>query len=321
MIGETGKENIVLVGDATHPIIIDGPVVVRGSLMIRGTVKGQGGIYAGKDVFVAGDIDYGTPPTSERPASNSTADLNAWRNANKDKSALGLFAAGNMVFGRGSAPTSYFNNVANDNKEASAGLDQTNNTSDDAGGAGTTAWEVDYYDAADVLRLNPTNDPNGPQVGGVIPGSGEDVDGDGAEDARTTVADLRLPGVDDASAPTTFGTGDTQYGGQRVYDAEWEGVTRLGQGSDPRLRDAAQDANTLNGVFYSNHYVVGTMSGSGGTKVNGALVGRNEALYASSVFDINHDVRMIGGGTQYGFYLPRAWQSPQVVYTRSATVE
>jgi hypothetical protein len=130
---------------------------------------------------------------------------------------------------------------------------------------------------------------------------------------------MGLPGV--TSPPNSFGTGNTQFGGQQVLDAEWEGVSRLGQGSDPRYRDAAQDANEVNGVFYSNHYVAGSMSGSGGTKVNGSLVGRNEALYASSTFNVNHDVRMIGGGRDYGFYLPRAWQPVTVVYTRSLTVE
>jgi hypothetical protein len=157
----------------------------------------------------------------------------------------------------------------------------------------------------------------------VIPGQGEDVDGDGLQDARTTVQDLRLPGVDAASAPTSFGVSDTQYGGQRVLDAQWLGAGRLPGYSTTsggsRYKDVATSASHLDAVLYSNHFVVGSMAGGGTTTLNGAIVARNECLYASSRFAINHDARVLGGGTPYNFYLPRDWQPPKVLYVKTLT--
>ena len=265
---------MVLVGDATHPIIIDGPVVVRGSVIIRGVVKGQGALYANDDIYVAGNLNYVDAPPTKRPDSNSTADINAWRGANQGRNALGLFSSESVFFGRGGAPTSYFNHAMNDNAEASAGLDQTNNTSDDSGGAGPSTWEVQTYSAADIALLNPDldldgfpDDPLGPQVGDPVPGSGEDVDGDGVEDLRSTPADLGLPGV--GAPPNTFGTGGGQFGSQQILDANWLGVSRLGAGSNPEYQAAAQNAHYIDATIYSNHFVVGSMSGGGGTQVNG----------------------------------------------------
>ncbi len=321
---DEGKANVVLVGDAAHPVIIDGPVVVRGAVLLRGTVTGQGALYAKGNIYVAGSVSYANGPTSPRPASDSTEDINTWRSDNAEKDALGLFSAENVFFGAGSAPTGYFNDPANQNREASAGLDQTNNTADDADGAGAGVWEVDTYTAADVAVLNPSGDPLGPQEGAPIPGSGEDVDGDGVEDARTTVrSDFTLPGVDKATAPTSFGTGNGDFGGgNRVLDAEWLGARRLPGWSSAsgcsRYRDVAGAANRVDAVIYSNHFVVGSMTG-GPTRVNGAVIARNEALTASSDFQINHDARLLGGGAALGMHLPREWKPTTVLYVRTTS--
>lgn len=321
---DEGKANVVLVGDATHPIIIDGPVVVRGAVLIQGTVTGQGALYAKENIYVTGSVTYADGPTSPRPASNSTDDINAWRGANAEKDALGLFSAENVFFGKGDGPTGYFNQSENQNRERTAGMDQTNNTPDDNGGAGPGTWEVDAYTAADVALLNPTNDPQGPQVGAPIPGSGEDVDADGVEDDRSSVrADFTLPGVDQTTAPNSFGTANGNFGGgNRVLDSAWLGARRL-PGWSPadggsRYRDVAGAANHVDAVIYSNHFVAGSMSG-GPTCVNGAVIARNEALYASAAFQINHDSRLLGGGAALGMHLPREWKPTTVIYVRTTS--
>lgn len=321
---DEGKTNVVLVGNNTHPIIIDGPVVVRGAVIIRGTVTGQGALYVKDNIYVAGSITYANGPATKRPASNSTDDINAWRAANADKDALGLFSAENVFFGRGDAPTGYFNHADNQNRERTAGMDQTNNTPDDNGGAGPGVWEVDYYTAEDVALLNPTNDPAGPQVGAPIPGSGEDVDGDGVEDDRSTVKDdFTLPGVDKTTAPNSFGTANGNFGGgNRVLDSAWLGAHRLPGWSatdgGSRYRDVATSANHVDALIYSNHFVAGSMAG-GPTRLNGALIARNEALYASSDFVINHDARLLGGGSALGMHLPREWKPAKVLYVRTTS--
>lgn len=321
---DEAKTNVVLVGDASHPIIIDGPVIVRGAVLIRGTVTGQGALYAASNIYVAGSVTYANGPTSVRPASNSTDDINTWRTDNADKDALGLFSAENVFFGRGDAPTGYFNSSENQNRERTAGADQTNNTPDDNGGGGPGTWDVDYYTAEDVALLNPTGDPQGPQVGAPIPGSGEDVDGDGLEDDRSAVRDdLTLPGVSQATAPNSFGTANGNFGGgNRVLESAWLGASRLPGWSaadgGSRYRDVAGTANQVNAVVYSNHFVVGSMSG-GPTRLNGALIARNECLYASSDFVINHDSRLLGGGNHLGMYLPREWKPATVVYVRTTS--
>lgn len=325
VIGDNeAKANVVLVGDATHPIIIDGPVVVRGAVLIRGTVTGQGALYAKENIYVAGPVTYANGPASSRPASNSTADLNTWRNDNAEKDALGLFSAENVFFGRGDGPTGFFTAAENQNRERTAGKDKTNNTADDNGGAGPGTWEVDTYTAADVALLNPTNDPLGPQVSAPIPGSGEDVDGDGVEDDRSSIrADFTLPGVDKNTAPNSFGTGDGSFGGgNRVLDSAWLGARRL-PGWSPadggsRYRDVASAANHIEATVYSNHFVAGSMDG-GPTRLNGAMIARNEALYANSAFTIDHDARLLGGGAALGMHLPREWKPSTVIYVRTTS--
>lgn len=328
---DEAKQNVVLVGDAAHPIIIDGPVVVRGGVMVRGVVTGQGAVYAKENIYIAGSIQYKNAPATKTPASNSTADINAWRADNIDKDAFGLFSAENVFFGQGDAPTSYFNHSDNNNAEASAGQDQVNNSADDAAGAGANVWETPTYSPGDIARLNPDtdldgtpgDDPAGPQVGDPVPGMGEDVDGDGAEDVRSTVkADLTPPGIEKSSAPNSFGTAAGNFGGNRVLDAQWLGASRLAGWSatdgGSRYSAVATAANYIDAVIYSNHFVVGSMSG-GASRLNGAIVARNECLYANGDFVINHDPRMLGGGSKYGFYLPREWKPPVVLYMRTVS--
>ncbi len=87
--------DIVLIGTAANPIVIDGPVVITGDVIIKGEVTGQGTIYSGRNAHIVGDIKYVNSPAWPKPdidpigtdAVNATQDF------------LGLAAKGNVVIG------------------------------------------------------------------------------------------------------------------------------------------------------------------------------------------------------------------------------
>jgi hypothetical protein len=86
---------LVLEGTAAKPIVIDGPVVATGDVVLKGVVRGQGTIYAGRNVHIAGNIRYETPPTWTKPT--TTPETEAQANANADL--LGLVARGSVILG------------------------------------------------------------------------------------------------------------------------------------------------------------------------------------------------------------------------------
>ncbi|MGL4609860.1 MAG: hypothetical protein ACRCYY_09270 [Trueperaceae bacterium] len=50
--------NVVLEGTKENPIILDGDIFVEGDVVIKGYVQGRGAIYSGRNVYVAGNIEY-----------------------------------------------------------------------------------------------------------------------------------------------------------------------------------------------------------------------------------------------------------------------
>lgn len=92
----TGADKGCLVLDGTSkPIEIDGPVVVDGDVIIKGTVKGQGAIYAGRNIYIVGDLSYSDSPSWSKP--DTKPDQTVKQNASSDM--LGLAAKGNIVLG------------------------------------------------------------------------------------------------------------------------------------------------------------------------------------------------------------------------------
>lgn len=55
--------HLVLIGTRLQPIKIDGAVVVSGDIVIKGYVKGAGTMYAGRNIYIAGDVIYKNPPS------------------------------------------------------------------------------------------------------------------------------------------------------------------------------------------------------------------------------------------------------------------
>ena len=54
--------NLILIGTPDDPIDLDGDIYVEGDIIIRGVVRGIGAIYAGRNIYVAGDVEMETPP-------------------------------------------------------------------------------------------------------------------------------------------------------------------------------------------------------------------------------------------------------------------
>lgn len=288
----TESEHLFLHGTLADPIVLDGPVVVRGDVMLSGYVTGQGAIYAGGNVYVPDSIHYVNSPSSERPASNSQEDIEAWVTANQDSDFLGLFARENVVIGdftnhnwtryvdrwlastmNGSAEDSGADQIPNTGR----GRDGIMGTADDDVLEGDGVFTTEVYTDADALQ---GLIPDGFAVGDRIPGTGEDIDGDGQYDATITVADFAF------QAP--------------LQPENWEG--NMPSSGYARYADIASlYANHLDASFYTNHALSWVVFGSQPATINGAMVCRNESIvYGTPTLSFNHDARLLGGSTGIG---------------------
>ena len=300
------KQHLYLRGTVDAPIEIHGPVVVRGCLVISGVVKGQGAIYSGGNVYVPQNLTYENPP-SATPTDPTETDMEAWIAANQNADALGLFAREHVVIGdyTHSYWQSYVNSWRGDHRnksEEDAGEDGIPNTRNGRDGvAGTAdddvledddAWTVQYY-----TTLHETEGliPEGKAVGDPIPGTGEDIDGDGQYDRTCQMNEFNLPmslcSVNWAGNPPREGT---QYRDIAGCDT----ITRL---------DAA---------FYTNHhFAMLTLAWGQDMTFNGCIVSRNESIiYGTDHLILNYDYRLLGEGESHGFFLPKVWNPVEIVY-------
>jgi len=277
---------------------------VRGNVMISGIVTGQGAIYASGNVYVPDSINYANPPTTVRPADETQATTEAWLAQNWDADFLGLFSGENIVVGDVTNSTwqnyvgRWMNSSLNGSSE-DAGEDGVPNTHDGRDGISGTEdddilendgqFTVEYYTAQDAeLGLIPP----GAVVGDVVPGSGEDIDGDGVYDGTTTLADVALQ--------------------DPLDQAHWDGNMPVA-GIDDYSDIATLYANELDAVFYTNHSFCYTVLGNQTARINGALISRNEnIIYGTPSIEMNYDVRMLGGNSGIGGnLLPKVVAPPQ----------
>jgi hypothetical protein len=297
------KQNLYLVGTPTDPIRIDGTVVVRGSVVLAGVVTGQGAIYAGGNVYVPNDLTYADPPTTARPADNTQAATQAWLTANRTKDFVAVLSRESIVLGDHTdydwrtSVDGWLSHSMNQSKEdagedgipnTSLGKDGIAGTEDDDVIEGDSVFSVETYTAADeALGLIPP----GLTVGSVIPGSGEDIDGDGAFDDALTVADLDLPAPLD-----TYDWGGTISGPVTYSSIASKAMTRL------------------DGVFYTNHAFAWMTTPTQPIHVNGSVVSRNESIiYGGPSLNFNYDCRLLGGSSSViGDMLPRVLTALEV---------
>jgi hypothetical protein len=299
------KQNLYLVGTSANPIQLNGPIVVRGDVVISGYVTGQGAIYAGGNVYVPNSLIYKNPPTTPRPANNTQAATEAWLTANGGKDFLGLFARENIVVGDHTNSTwksyvsSWMGSSLNQSKEdagedgipsTKAGLDGILGTADDDVLEGDGVFTIQHYTDEDLAA---GLIPAGKNVGDPIPGTGEDIDGDGVFDDTITLANVTL------NKPLN----STNFGGNAPAVA----VTYSSI--------ASVYANRLDAVFYTNHSFCWLVVGSSDALINGALVSRNEdIIYGTPGMYTNYDCRLLGGTTgKCAPFLPRTLQTPEVL--------
>ncbi len=97
VLGDEAGEprNVVLVGTAANPLVIDGPVVVESDVVIKGVITGKGSIYAGRNVHIVGNITYAHAPSWPKPM----ADAEGVRAANAGADLVAFAAKGSVVVG------------------------------------------------------------------------------------------------------------------------------------------------------------------------------------------------------------------------------
>jgi hypothetical protein len=306
--GDGGGEgqNLYLVGTAANPIELNGKVVVRGDVIISGYVSGKGAIYSGGNIYCPDSIQYLNAPTTRRPVDNTQPQTEQWLTDNWNKDFLGLFAKENIVVGDHTNAdwrnrvSNWMNNSMNKSEE-DAGEDGIPNTVEGRDGIAGTAdddileedgnFSVEYYTQEDLDNgLIPPNK----NVGDIIPGTGEDIDGDGQYDPTVTLNDIDFQVPLD---PANWG-GNMPAGGIAAY-------------SDI----ASISANCLDAVFYTNHSFCYYVTGTQDATLNGALVCRNEnIIYTTPTVQFNYDCRLLGGAKDLmNNMLPRLVDAPQFV--------
>lgn len=94
-IGTNDAGCLILSGTVANPINISGVVVATGDIYIKGYYTGQGSLYAGRNIYIIGDLRAVNPPTWPHLDSNPQATAIA----NKTRDFLGLCAKGSLAFG------------------------------------------------------------------------------------------------------------------------------------------------------------------------------------------------------------------------------
>lgn len=97
-LGPVVEGNLVLIGTQENPIRLDQHLFVTGDVVIKGYVDGKGALYAGRNLYVAGDVIYKDPPrtagSGQDPDQIAREDV---RDPARDE--LRLAARGNIVIG------------------------------------------------------------------------------------------------------------------------------------------------------------------------------------------------------------------------------
>ncbi len=308
------KGNLVLIGTETNPIVLDGPVVVRGALIIKGYVKGKGTIYANHNVYIPDDLLYVDGPDPKTPEWSYGEGTETWRTAstawkqtNENKTGLGLFARENVILDNfedsswRSSVSGWLSHSLNESKE-DLGLDGLPNTGDP--GEGDGEWTVDYYTQEDFDK---GLIPPGKEIGEVIPGSGEDIDGDGVYDSTISLSDFDFP----APLNTTNWGGNLPAGATSISD--------LDNPAGPRR------LSEVHALLYTNHALAGKFGyDAAEAKFFGGWVSRVESTITQAsggCTNFTHDERFTGGGKEYGFILPRTKSQVVLVTWREVAAD
>ncbi|RMG43151.1 MAG: hypothetical protein D6718_12830 [Acidobacteria bacterium] len=330
---------------------------MTGAVIILGRVSGQGSIYSAGNIYIPDELAYDAPPLPHLPGSGpppgtgypngpstlfpsmAEEDIEAWLALTstsppagayrvRDADMLGLFARENIVIGRFTGGLhwdevdAWLANPDNESRE-DLGADRLPNTLDADEGNGV--WDVRTYGADGANQCGSGLRPAGYAPGDVVPGSGEDLDGDGRFDDRITRGSVDAYGLP-SGGPSSFAF-PLNINDRLDYTAadpnsapplDTDGDGAIWRGS-PLWTDASTSHtwaevapdppqfDSLQAVLYSNHAIVGVaLAGPSGLhEYYGAVIARVESLFGSATTVFSHDPRLLGGARGYGIFLPR----------------
>ena len=262
---------LVIEGTQANPIVINGPVVVDSDVVIKGYVKGQGTIYSGRNIHIAGSIQYVNAPSWPHPDNN--ADVTTANNMSKDL--LGLAAKGNIVMGDytlsswlGSSSSGlqyylkngpYVQQYICDASDNTIGYPRTKEygwTSNESKFCG----DYTQKDGGKKVNVNSKTEyvyENGRRV----------------QKTTTTIADSQTRKYYESVCPEKL-------------------IQQLCNDTQSS-RGAYQPTITrIDAVMYNNHGIIGHI---GNCTINGSLVCRNEAMIYDGALKINWDHRLYSG--------------------------
>ena len=267
------KGALVLEGTASNPIVIDGPVVIDSDVIIKGYVKGQGTIYSGRNIHIAGSIQYVNAPSWPHP--NSHPDATTAGNMSKDL--LGLAAKGNIVMG---------------DYTLSSWL-------------GSSSSGLQYYlksgpyvqqyicDASD----NTIGYPRTREYGWTsnetrFCGDYTQKDGGKKVNVTSTTQNVYDPRTRRYVQQTTTTIADAQT--RKYYESVCADklIQHLCNDTQSSRGTYQPTVTRIDAVMYNNHGIIGHI---GNCTINGSLVCRNEAMIYEGALKINWDHRLYSG--------------------------
>lgn len=267
------KGALVLRGTQSNPIVINGPVVVHSDVIVSGYIKGQGVIYCGRNVHVVGDVRYVNGPDFSS-VNQGSGTPEAAAKSNKEKDLVCFIAKGNVVLGDCSK-SSWMTTVK---PYITTEEDKYN----------TSQHDCDSSDAD--IGYNSQFKGNYNVV--------EEIGSKAKVRVKTDSIDT---GKKDKNNKTIYEEKKTMVNTEtrRYYETVCD---------DAILSTFARDITRLDGVFYNNHCVMGTVgdSSSAGVTIFGSLVCRNEAIIVSTQgrMYFNWDNRLREGSPSYVSDLP-----------------
>ncbi|MBP1621816.1 MAG: hypothetical protein H6Q02_2583 [Acidobacteria bacterium] len=246
----------------------------------------------------------------------------------RDADLIGLFARENIIIGRFTGGSNWglvdgwLANADNQSKE-DLGIDNLPNTGDL--NENNNVWNVRTYAADGQGQCGSGLLPAGYAIGDVIPGSGEDIDGDARFDDRIRRGTLNIQGLPTAGSssfalpqnlndrlnssaadPNTAAPLDTDGDG-RIWRGSPLWVDALTTHSWNEVAPDPPRVPQIAGVLYTNHAIAGVFlpDASGIIETYGSFVSRIEATVGASITMFTHDPRLLGGAKDFGIYLPR----------------